>query len=95
VIEVGGLQAFSPLEVVRIFEEQGQPFELAYIPEEALREQKNSSTDPLQQSFLSLMLTLAGGGEIDMYGKFETFSVEPTSLATYVKKVTETAEAEL
>ncbi len=95
IIELGGPQAFSPLEIVRIFEQQGHPFEIVQVPEEALRAQKNSSTDPLQLSFLSLMLTLARGGEIDMHENFRKFSVEPTSVSAYVKKVTETAEAEL
>ena len=95
IIELGGPQAFSPLEIVRIFEQQGHPFEIVQVPEEALRAQKNSSTDPLQLSFLSLMLTLARGGEIDMHENFRKFSVEPTSVSAYVKKVTETAGAEL
>ncbi len=88
-IDLGGPEALSPLEVISLFEQQSQPFELVLVPEAALRDQKNQSIDPLQQSFAALMLTLARGGEIDMHEKFKKFSVQPTTVLTYCKKVTE------
>lgn len=46
VIELGGPEALSPLEVVSIFEElRGQKFEVQHVPEEALREQMDTATD--------------------------------------------------
>jgi uncharacterized protein YbjT (DUF2867 family) len=84
IIDIGGPQALSPLEAVRIFEEQtGRPFELQYVPEEALRTQKELSTDPLQQSFVSLMLTLAGGSAVDMERTLELFPLKLTSVLDY------------
>jgi len=38
VIELGGPEALSPVEVVRIFEEVGgRPFKMQFVPEEALQ----------------------------------------------------------
>ena len=86
-IELGGPQALSPLEVVKIFEEYGNPFEVVHVPEEALRSQKNASSEPLQQSFAALMLTYARGTDIDMNDQLKQFAIKPTSVADYSKKV--------
>lgn len=84
VIKIGGPQALSPLEVVKIFEEtSGRTFELEYVPEEALREQKAGATDPLQQSFASLMLQLALGDEIDMRETLQAFPLKLTTVREY------------
>ncbi|HWJ90098.1 MAG TPA: SDR family oxidoreductase [Flavisolibacter sp.] len=67
IIDLGGPQALSPLEVVSLFEkETGHPFELQHVPEEALRTQKEVTPHPLQQSFSALMLTLSGGAAVPM-----------------------------
>jgi len=92
-IELGGPQAVSPLEVVKIFEQHGQLFEIVHVPEDALRSQKNTSTDPLQQSFAALMLSFARGVEIDMAEKLKIFSIQPTTVLDYSKRVTEGVEA--
>ena len=64
-IDLGGPEALSPLEVVRLFEAQkGKPFQLQYIPVDALRAQKDNAQDSLQQSFAALMLTYAIGAEV-------------------------------
>ena len=61
-IEVGGPEALSSLEVVKIFEELGgKAFTLQHVSEEQLRAQKEQSTDPLQESFAGLMLSLRSG----------------------------------
>ena len=91
-IELGGPQALSPLEVVKIFEEYGHSFEVMHVPEDALRSQKNASTDSLQQSFAALMLTYARGSEIDMYDALRKFSIQPTTVEDYSKKVMVPAE---
>ena len=45
-LELGGAEALSPRQVVRIFEESGgRPFEVAYVPVEALQEQRKAATD--------------------------------------------------
>ncbi|MFL5740965.1 MAG: SDR family oxidoreductase [Flavisolibacter sp.] len=84
IIDIGGPQALSPLEVVKIFEEQaGRTFELQYVPEEALRTQKEVSPDPLQQSFSALMLFLNQGPEVQMDELLELFPLKLTSVLDY------------
>jgi uncharacterized protein YbjT (DUF2867 family) len=92
-IELGGPQALSPLDVVRIFEQYGQSFEVMHVPEDVLRSQKNAATDPLQQSFAALMLNYSEGAVIDMHDQLRRFSIQPTSVADYSKKVMELEEA--
>ena len=46
IFELGGPEALSPLEAVNIFEtEQGKKFELQFVPEDALRAQKEGAED--------------------------------------------------
>jgi uncharacterized protein YbjT (DUF2867 family) len=52
VLEVGGLDAITPLEVVRIFEDEGgRKFEVEHISDEELAAMAEAATDPLQKSF--------------------------------------------
>jgi uncharacterized protein YbjT (DUF2867 family) len=86
VIELGGPEALSPLEVVRAFEElQGRRFNVQHVPEEALREQRESASDPLQQSFAGLMLYYSRGNIIDMRKTLQKFPVRLTSIRDYVR----------
>ena len=58
-VELGGPEALTPVEVVKIFEEtSGKPFSLEHVPEDALRAQRAAATDSLQQAFATLMLQL-------------------------------------
>lgn len=67
VIKLGGPDALSPLDVVRLAEQVvGKRVVVEYVPEEALRAQHGTATDPLQQSFAGLMLYYARGEAIDM-----------------------------
>ena len=67
VIKLGGPDALSPLEVVRLAEEAiGKTVVVHYVPEEALRAQHGAASDSLQQSFAGLMLYYAQGDAIDM-----------------------------
>ena len=55
IIELGGPEALSPLEVVNIFETtKGKKFELQFVPEEAIRAQRDGAQDPLSESFASI-----------------------------------------
>lgn len=86
VIELGGPQALSPLEVVKIFEDlKGKDFDIQHVPEEALREQKESATDPLQKSFAGLMINYSQGVNIDMQATLQKFPVELTSIRDYAQ----------
>ena len=67
VFKLGGPDALSPLEVVRLAEQAtGKTIAVQQVPEEALRAQLGAATDPLQQSFAALMLYYARGDAIDM-----------------------------
>jgi uncharacterized protein YbjT (DUF2867 family) len=86
VIKLGGLEALSPLEVVRTFEElHGRKFDVQHVPEEALREQRESASDPLQQSFAGLMLYYCRGDVIDMRETLHKLPVQLTSVRDFAK----------
>lgn len=85
-IKLGGPEALSPLEVVRLFEEaKGKKFDVQFTSEEALREQKATATDPLQQSFAGLMLNYSQGTTIDMQETLQKFPVQLTSIREYAQ----------
>ena len=78
VIELGGPEALSPLEVVRLAEQAtGKTFIVEHVPEEALRAQYESADDPLQKSFAALMLYCARCEPIDMDATLRDFRLEP------------------
>ena len=87
---VGGPEALTPLEVVRIFEEEsGRRFEVETIPEAKLREQFNSANDSLEKSFAGVMLQYAHGDAIEMRGLLESIPVRLTSVREYARTVLE------
>ena len=93
ILDLGGPEALSPLEVVSIFEElAGRPFELQYVPEEALQTQMELTPDPLQQSFAGLMRTLAAGTAIDMKPMQELFPLRLVSVKEYASWLTQPRE---
>ncbi len=90
VLAVAGPEALSPLEVVKIFEEEsGRRFEVETIPEAKLREQFDSANDPLEKSFAGLMLQYAHGDAVDMRGLLELIPVRLTSVREYARTVLE------
>ena len=89
VIELGGPESLSPLEVVGVFERvQGRAFEIQHVPEEALLEQKKNATDPLQESFAALMLYYSAGNVIDMRETLRKFPLQLVSVEDYAKAST-------
>ncbi len=88
VIELGGPEALSPNEVIRIFEEStGKRFDVEHVPEEALRAQRDGATDSLQRSFAALMLNYAKGSETPMDETLERWPVHLTSVKEYAARV--------
>ena len=85
VVEIGGPQALSPREVVRMFEVAGTA-EIATegVPESALEAQLNSATDSLQQSFAGLMLMYAHGDAIDNSVSSRLFPFQMTAVRDYI-----------
>ena len=83
-LPLGGPDALSPLEVVKIFEATtGRRFSLQTVPEPALRAQWAAASDPLQKSFGALMLDFAGGAVIEMHGTAKTFAVRLLSVREF------------
>lgn len=87
-LELGGPEALSPLEVVRIFEQVGRrPFEVQHVPVEALQAQQEAATDGLQQSFSALMRAYAQGDAIDMRQTLQAFPLKLTTVREYAQRV--------
>jgi uncharacterized protein YbjT (DUF2867 family) len=67
VIKLGGPEALTPNEVVRVFEQvSGRRISMEYVPEASLQAKWSAATDPLEKSFAGLMLYYAMGEVIDM-----------------------------
>jgi uncharacterized protein YbjT (DUF2867 family) len=87
-LDIGGPEAISQLEMVKIFEELGdRKFEVQYVPEEALAEQQQSATDPMQQSFTGLMRWYAQGDPINMQETLRAFPVQLKTVRNYAEGV--------
>ena len=85
-IQLGGPAGLSPVEVVNIFEAtKGKKFELQFVPEAALRAQRDAAQDPLSESFAALMLGVAIGSEIDMKNAIDLFPIQLTSVNDYAR----------
>jgi uncharacterized protein YbjT (DUF2867 family) len=88
VFQVGGPEAISPLEVVKIFENHaGNGFAIEFVPIAALHAQKTAATESLGESFAALMLAYAEGDDIDMTETRKLYPFKLTSVMDYVQKV--------
>jgi uncharacterized protein YbjT (DUF2867 family) len=77
-VQLGGPEALSPLEAVRLAEQvASKTVVVQHVPEEALRAQHSAAADSLQRSFAGLMLYYAKGDVIDMTDTLRTFSIQP------------------
>ena len=86
--DVGGPEALTPLETVKIFERiGGKSFEVQFVAEDALAQQQQDATDPMQQSFTGLMRWIAHGDPIDMAPALEAVPIELTSVKQYAQRV--------
>jgi uncharacterized protein YbjT (DUF2867 family) len=87
-LEIGGPEAVSQLQVVKIFEEVGGgTFGVEHVPEEALAEQQEAAADPMQQSFVGLMRWYARGDAVDMEETLKVFPMQLTSVSDYAQAV--------
>ena len=86
VVEFGGPEALSPLEVVARFERiGGKPFRLEHIPEPTLVAQFEGADDPLQKSFAALMLGYLHGDAIDMTATIDAFGLRLSGVDEYAR----------
>lgn len=87
-LELGGPEALTPVEVIKIFEQAGgRSFEVQFVPEDALLAQQTAATDPMQQSFVGLMQSYASGDPIEMSDTLQTFRVQPRTVREYARQV--------
>ena len=95
VIQLGGPQALSPLEVIQVFESvSGRTFTVTYVAEETLRAQRAEAPDSLQEAFAVLMLSYARGQVIDMKPALRILPSEAsklTSVRDYAVRLLSTA----
>jgi NADH dehydrogenase len=84
ILEMGGPEALSQLDVVRVFERVlGVSCRLEFVPVDALR-QRYESPDPLQKTFAALMLNLHAGDPIPDAGALAAdYGVALRSVADY------------
>jgi NADH dehydrogenase len=88
VFEMGGPEALTPLDVVKVFElVTGKTFEVNFVPAEALKQQMEVATDPMQKSFSGLMLGYAAGDPIDMTELLKAMPVKLTTVREYAERV--------
>jgi uncharacterized protein YbjT (DUF2867 family) len=94
VLTLGGPEALSPLEVVRIFEELiGAPFTVEVTSESLLRAAKTAARRPLDEAFAALSLAYAQGDVIDMRATLERFPVRLATVREYAQWMLEEARA--
>ena len=83
-LPLGGPEAISPLGVVKIFEKiGGKPFDVTLVPVEVLQGQLAGATDPMQKSFVGLMLSYASEPAIDMNATLKTFPLKLKTVEEY------------
>lgn len=83
---LGGPQALSPLEVVRIFEEfTGAKFTLEHVMEAVLRAGKTSARRALDEAFAALSIGYAHGDAIDMQATLEAMPVRLIGVREYAR----------
>ena len=90
VVPLGGPDTLSALEIVRMAEQMtGKRIAAEHIPEDALRAQFATATDPFEKSFAALMLYNAAGHVIDMSGTRRAFGLDRMrSVAEHLGAVT-------
>jgi uncharacterized protein YbjT (DUF2867 family) len=86
-VDLGGPQALSQLEVVRVFEEvAGRPFELEFVSINELRDAQAAATDPLLASYAAFCLACAEGDAVPMEETLRRFPVRLTSVREYAER---------
>jgi uncharacterized protein YbjT (DUF2867 family) len=85
IIELGGLEALTPHQVIMLFEEKiGAKFEVSHVPVEALQGQQSTVEDPMQKSFTGLMINYAFGDPIPMDQTLLTYPLRMITLKQFI-----------
>jgi uncharacterized protein YbjT (DUF2867 family) len=84
VIELGGPDALTPLQVVSILEQlSGRPLDKQFVSEQELQARKTTARSPVELTFADLMLAAARGDAINMADTMRRFSFQPRSVHEY------------
>lgn len=87
-LELGGPEGISPGDVIKIFEKVGgKVFEVTQVTVDALQGQLAGAADPMQRSFVALMLGYASATAIDMTATLKTFPLTLRTVAAYARSV--------
>jgi NADH dehydrogenase len=87
-IDLGGPEALSPNEVVRIFEEaSGRKFEPQHVPAEAFLGQYAAASNPFEQTIASLSYSVTKDTTVDMTQPLRDFRIQLTSVRDYARRV--------
>ncbi len=87
IYELGGPEALTPLQTVKIFEKAtNRVFDLQFVSEADLLAQQQAATDPMQQSFSGLMRCVAKGDPIDMQATLAEIPIELTNVSQYANR---------
>ena len=87
ILELGGPEALSQVEAKETFERAlGRTIATQSVPVEALQAQLAEATDPMQQSFITLMLCVAKGDTIDMTSTLEQFPMQMTTVQQFAAR---------
>jgi NADH dehydrogenase len=87
--EIGGPEPLSWLEAVRIFEETSEKkFEVEKVPMEALEQQRDAATNPLEESFAGLMLSATLDWSVDIDPVLRDFPMKLKTVREYAQSVT-------
>ena len=84
-LELGGPEAVSPQQVIALYEEKmGKPFDVTHVPVEALQDQFQGVEDPMQKSFIGLMICYGKGDPIEMNSTLHDFPIRLTPVKEFV-----------
>jgi uncharacterized protein YbjT (DUF2867 family) len=85
-LELGGPEPISPHRVIGLFEKKlGKTFEVTHVPVEALQGQYLGVEDPMQKSFIGLMIAYTLGDPIEMSRTLQAFPLKLISLKEFVE----------
>lgn len=95
VFELGGPEALTPLQVVRIFEEvSGAPFATEHVLESVLRAGKASAKRALDEAFAALSLGYAHGQVVDMGPALAAIPMRLISVREYAEWLAKESRSE-
>lgn len=81
ILELGGPEPISQLDVVRIFERISQhEFDLETVPVESLDLLSKQTSDPMELSFVALKRCIANGDAIEMRDTLQSFPIKLNSV---------------